>query len=177
MTLAHALGKWREAVAVAAIEAEARRVQTELAEIMRGQAADCDDEVNALSDENEMLTAALAASAAAGWRARWRLAARAAVLSKRCDERKTEARRLRVKARKLESQLLKVEEHITSAAADFDRLRGRLHESTKETERARADARDARARLAEAQAATSVAVSCQVVRARRERLPSGVARA
>ena len=157
MTLAHALGKWREAVAVAAIEAEARRVQTELAEIMRGQAADCDDEVNALSDENEMLTAALAASAAAGWRARWRLAARAAVLSKRCDERKTEARRLRVKARKLESQLLKVEEHITSAAADFDRLRGRLHESTKETERARADARDARARLAEAQAATSVA--------------------
>ena len=157
VTLAHALGKWREAVAVAAIEAEARRVQTELAEIMRGQAADCDDEVNALSDENEMLTAALAASAAAGWRARWRLAARAAVLSKRCDERKTEARRLRVKARKLESQLLKVEEHITSAAADFDRLRGRLHESTKETERARADARDARARLAEAQAATSVA--------------------
>ena len=65
VTLAHALGKWREAVAVAAIEAEARRVQTELAEIMRGQAADCDDEVNALSDENEMLTAALAASAAA----------------------------------------------------------------------------------------------------------------
>ena len=38
-----------------------------------------------------------AAAAAAGWRARWRLAARAAVLSKRCDERKTEARRLRVK--------------------------------------------------------------------------------
>ena len=157
VALAHALGKWREAVAVAAIEAEARRVQTELAEIMREQAADCDDEVNKLSDENEMLTAALAASTATGTRARWRLAARAAVLSKRCDERKAEARQLRVKARKLESQLLKVEEHITSAAADFDRLRGRLTESTKEAERARAGERDARARLAEAQAATSVA--------------------
>jgi hypothetical protein len=157
VTLAHALGKWREAVAVAAIEAEARRVQTELAEIMREQAADCDDEVNKLSDENDLLTAALAASTSAGTRARWRLAAKAAVLSKRCEERKAEARRLRVKARKLESQLLKVEEHITSAAADFDRLRGRLSESNRETERARAGERDARARLAEAQAATSAA--------------------
>ena len=157
VTLAHALGKWREAVAVAAIEAEARRVQTELAEIMREQAADCDDEVNKLSDENDLLTAALAASTSAGTRARWRLAAKAAVLSKRCAERKAEARRLRVKARKLESQLLKVEEHITSAAADFDRLRGRLSESNRETERARAGERDARARLAEAQAATSAA--------------------
>jgi len=157
VTLAHALGKWREAVAVAAIENEARRVQTELAEIMREQAADCDDEVNKLSDENDLLTAALAASTSAGTRARWRLAAKAAVLSKRCEERKAEARRLRVKARKLESQLLKVEEHITSAAADFDRLRGRLSESNRETERARAGERDARARLAEAQAATSAA--------------------
>ena len=157
VTLAHALGKWREAVAVAAIEAEARRVKTELAEIMREQAADCDDEVNKLSDENELLTVALAASAAAGTRARWRLAAKAAVFSRRCDERKAEARRLRVKARKLESQLLKVEEHITSAAADFDRLRGRLAESTEETARARAGERDARARLAEAQACTSAA--------------------
>ena len=159
VTLANALGKWREAVSIAQIEAEAKKVQTELAEIMREQAADCDDEVNKLTDENDVLTAALAATTATGIRARWRLAAKAAVLTKKCEERRAEARKLRTKARKLEQQLLKVEEHITSAATDFDRLRGRLTESTKETERARAGERDARVRLAEAQAVTAEALS------------------
>jgi chromosome segregation ATPase len=135
---------------------------------------DCDDEVNKLSDENDLLTAALAASTSAGTRARWRLAAKAAVLSKRCEERKAEARRLRVKARKLESQLLKVEEHITSAAADFDRLRGRLSESNRETERARG--RAGRARAARGGAGGDLGgagAKSETVRARRERLPSG----
>jgi hypothetical protein len=159
VTLANALGKWREAVAVASIEVEAKKVQSELAEILREQAADCDEEVNRLTDENDVLTAALAATTSVSVRSRWRLAAKAGVLTKRCEERAAEARRLRVKARRLEQQLLKVEEHITSAAHDFDRLRVRLTESGKETERARGGERDARVRLAEAQAQTAEALS------------------
>ena len=53
VALAAALGRWREATSIAAITAEARRTQAELASILREQAATCDAEVNQLADEVE----------------------------------------------------------------------------------------------------------------------------
>jgi hypothetical protein len=157
--LANALGLWRESVNVAAVRAEAERTREDLTGILREQAASCDDEVNQLSDERDLLTSALAESERDRVKLRWRWAARAGLLAQKADGYRAEARRLRAKARRLEGQLLKVEEHITSAAADFDRLRGRLTESTRETDRARASEARAREQLAEAQSAANAAQS------------------
>ena len=159
VTLASALGRWREAVAVAAVVSDAANTRDELTEILREQAETCDEEVNHLTDEVDALTAALSESASENLRLRWRWAAKASLASVKAEEYRGEARRLRAKALKLESQLLKVEAHITSAAADFDRLRGRLTESTRETERARASEAKAREQLAAAQSAAAAAQS------------------
>ena len=144
---------------MAAVVSDAANTRDELTEILREQAETCDEEVNHLTDEVDALTAALSESASENLRLRWRWAAKASLASVKAEEYRGEARRLRAKALKLESQLLKVEAHITSAAADFDRLRGRLTESTRETERARASEAKAREQLAAAQSAAAAAQS------------------
>jgi hypothetical protein len=98
VALAAALGRWREATSVAAVTAGAQRVQDELSAMLREQAATCDAEVNALADEVEELTHALADVVSDGARLRWRWAARTGIISTRAAHDRREARRLRSKA-------------------------------------------------------------------------------
>ena len=159
VALATALGRWRQAAAVAAVAAAARRTEDDLTAVLREQAAACDQEVNALTDEVTDLTAALTQAGSDGARLRWRWAARTGVIAARAARDRREARRLRAKAAHLETQLRKVEAHITNASADFDRLRERLAGATAETDLARRGEREARAQLAAAYSAAAAATA------------------
>ena len=159
VTLAHALGRWREASSVSAVRSVAKREKDQLTALLREQADACDAEVNALTAEIEDLMEALAESGSESSRLRWRWSARAGVLAERCDGYRREANRLRAKASSLESQLSSVEAHIADAAKDFEVLREKLNESRRETERARAGEDEARRQLVAAQAAAADAIA------------------
>ena len=159
VTLAHALGRWREASSVSAVRSVAKREKDQLTALLREQADACDAEVNALTAEIEDLMEALAESGSESLRLRWRWSARAGVLVERCDGYRREANRLRAKASGLESQLSSVEAHIADAAKDFEVLREKLNESRRETERARAGEDEARLQLVAAQAAAADAIA------------------
>ena len=159
VTLAHALGRWREASSVSAVRSVAKREKDQLTTLLREQADACDAEVNALTAEIEDLMEALAESGSESSRLRWRWSARAGVLAERCDGYRREANRLRAKASGLESQLSSVEAHIADAAKDFEVLREKLNESRRETERARAGEDEARRQLVAAQAAAADAIA------------------
>ena len=159
VTLAHALGRWREASSVSAVRSVAKREKDQLTALLREQADACDAEVNALTAEIEDLMEALAESGSESARLRWRWSARAGVLAERCDGYRREANRLRAKASGLETQLSSVEAHIASAAKDFEVLRDKLNESRRETERARAGEDEARRQLVAAQAAAADAIA------------------
>ena len=60
VTLAHALGRWREASSVSAVRSVAKREKDQLTALLREQADACDAEVNALTAEIEDLMEALA---------------------------------------------------------------------------------------------------------------------
>ena len=159
VTLAHALGRWREASSVSAVRSVAKREKDQLTALLREQADACDAEVNALTAEIEDLMEALAESGSESSRLRWRWSARAGVLAQRCDGYRREANRLRAKASSLETQLSSVEAHIANAAKDFEVLREKLNESRRETERARAGEDEARRQLVAAQAAAADAIA------------------
>jgi chromosome segregation ATPase len=159
VTLAHALGRWREAASVSAVRSTAKRERDKLRAILREQADTCDAAVNAATAEIEDLMEALAESGSENSRLRWRWSARAGVLTERCDGYRREANRLRARAIGLETQLSGVEAHITNAATDFETLREKLNESRRETERARAGEDEARRQLVSAQAAAAEAIA------------------
>jgi len=159
VTLAHALGRWREAASVSAVRSTAKRERDKLRAILREQADTCDAAVNAATAEIEDLMEALAESGSENSRLRWRWSARAGVLTERCDGYRREANRLRARALGLETQLSGVEAHITNAASDFETLREKLNESRRETERARAGEDEARRQLVSAQAAAAEAIA------------------
>jgi hypothetical protein len=159
VTLAHALGRWREAASVSTVRSTAKRERDKLRAILREQADTCDAAVNAATAEIEDLMEALAESGSENSRLRWRWSARAGVLTERCDGYRREANRLRARAVGLETQLLGVEAHITNAATDFETLREKLNESRRETERARAGEDEARRQLVSAQAAAAEAIA------------------
>ena len=159
VTLAHALGRWREAASVSAVRSTAKRERDKLRAILREQADTCDAAVNAATAEIEDLMEALAESGSENSRLRWRWSARAGVLTERCDGYRREANRLRARAVGLETQLSGVEAHITNAATDFETLREKLNESRRETERARAGEDEARRQLVSAQAAAAEAIA------------------
>ena len=159
VTLAHALGRWREAASVSAVRSTAKRERDKLRAILREQADTCDAAVNAATAEIEDLMEALAESGSENSRLRWRWSARAGVLTERCDGYRREANRLRARALGLETQLSGVEAHITNAATDFETLREKLNESRRETERARAGEDEARRQLVSAQAAAAEAIA------------------
>ena len=159
VTLAHALGRWREAASVSAVRSVAKRERDKLRAILREQADTCDAAVNAATAEIEDLMEALAESGSENSRLRWRWSARAGVLTERCDGYRREANRLRARAVGLETQLSGVEAHITNAATDFETLREKLNESRRETERARAGEDEARRQLVSAQAAAAEAIA------------------
>ena len=159
VTLAHALGRWREAASVSAVRSTAKRERDKLRAILREQADTCDAAVNAATAEIEDLMEALAESGSENSRLRWRWSARAGVLTERCDGYRREANRLRARAIGLETQLSGVEAHITNAASDFETLREKLNESRRETERARAGEDEARRQLVSAQAAAAEAIA------------------
>jgi regulator of replication initiation timing len=159
VTLAHALGRWREAASVSTVRSTAKRERDKLRAILREQADTCDAAVNAATAEIEDLMEALAESGSENSRLRWRWSARAGVLTERCDGYRREANRLRARAVGLETQLSGVEAHITNAATDFETLREKLNESRRETERARAGEDEARRQLVSAQAAAAEAIA------------------
>ena len=159
VTLAHALGRWREAASVSAVRSTAKRERDKLRAILREQADTCDAAVNAATAEIEDLMEALAESGSENSRLRWRWFTRAGVLTERCDGYRREANRLRARAIGLETQLSGVEAHITNAATDFETLREKLNESRRETERARAGEDEARRQLVSAQAAAAEAIA------------------
>ena len=159
VTLAHALGRWREAASVSAVRSTAKRERDKLRAILREQADTCDAAVNAATAEIEDLMEALAESGSENSRLRWRWSARAGVLTERCDGYRREANRLRARAVGLETQLSGVEAHISNAATDFETLREKLNESRRETERARAGEDEARRQLVSAQAAAAEAIA------------------
>ena len=159
VTLAHALGRWREAASVSTVRSTAKRERDKLRAILREQADTCDAAVNAATAEIEDLMEALAESGSENSRLRWRWSARAGVLTERCDGYRREANRLRARAIGLETQLSGVEAHITNAATDFETLREKLNESRRETERARAGEDEARRQLVSAQAAAAEAIA------------------
>jgi hypothetical protein len=64
VTLAHALGRWREAASVSAVRSTAKRERDKLRAILREQADTCDAAVNAATAEIEDLMEALASPAA-----------------------------------------------------------------------------------------------------------------
>ena len=159
VTLAHALGRWREAASVSTVRSTAKRERDKLRAILREQADTCDAAVNAATAEIEDLMEALAESGSENSRLRWRWSARAGVLTERCDGYRREANRLRARAVGLETQLSGVEAHISNAATDFETLREKLNESRRETERARAGEDEARRQLVSAQAAAAEAIA------------------
>jgi|TARA_B110000483_G_scaffold146299_1_gene174574 hypothetical protein len=159
VTLAHALGRWREAASVSTVRSTAKRERDKLRAILREQADTCDAAVNAATAEIEDLMEALAESGSENSRLRWRWSARAGVLTERCDGYRCEANRLRARAVGLETQLSGVEAHITNAASDFETLREKLNESRRETERARAGEDEARRQLVSAQAAAAEVIA------------------
>ena len=159
VTLAHALGRWREAASVSTVRSTAKRERDKLRAILREQADTCDAAVNAATAEIEDLMEALAESGSENSRLRWRWSARAGVLTERCDGYRREANRLRARAIGLETQLSGVEAHISNAATDFETLREKLNESRRETERARAGEDEARRQLVSAQAAAAEAIA------------------
>ena len=159
VTLAHALGRWREAASVSTVRSTAKRERDKLRAILREQADTCDAAVNAATAEIEDLMEALAESGSENSRLRWRWSARAGVLTERCDGYRCEANRLRARAIGLETQLSGVEAHITNAASDFETLREKLNESRRETERARAGEDEARRQLVSAQAAAAEVIA------------------
>ena len=159
VTLAHALGRWREAASVSTVRSTAKRERDKLRAILREQADTCDAAVNAATAEIEDLMEALAESGSENSRLRWRWSARAGVLTERCDGYRREANRLRARAVGLETQLSGVEAHITNAATDFETLREKLNESRRETERARAGEDEARRQLVSARAAAAEVIA------------------
>ena len=159
VTLAHALGRWREAASVSTVRSTAKRERDKLRAILREQADTCDAAVNAATAEIEDLMEALAESGSENSRLRWRWSARAGVLTERCDGYRREANRLRARAVGLETQLSGVEAHISNAATDFETLLEKLNESRRETERARAGEDEARRQLVSAQAAAAEAIA------------------
>lgn len=123
-----------------------------LVDFVREQMVDCDARVGAMSLDVEDLMAALGERASAEARARWRWATRAVIETTRREKERREAKRLRVRAARLEEQLRRVERYVTTAAKDFDDLNAKLVTEARAAEQAREAERRALAALASARA-------------------------
>jgi len=127
--------------------------ERETATFARAEARRCDELTRALVADVEDLTLALGETDAHIARMRWLWAIRAVLSLVRWDRERKEARKAKAKARRLATQLARIEKYIATAACDFDDLNAKLVKEANDARLARAEAREAREMLARERAA------------------------
>jgi len=127
--------------------------ELEMAAFARAEMRRCDETTRALVADVADLTLALGETDARVARMRWLWAIRAVVSLVRWDRERREARKAKAKARRLATQLARIEKYIATAACDFDDLNAKLVKEANDAKMARAEAREAWEMLARERAA------------------------
>ena len=117
--------------------------EQEMAAFARAEMRRCDETTRALVADVEDLTLALGETDARVARMRWLWAIRAVVSLVRWDRERGEARKAKAKARRLATQLARIEKYVAAAACDFDDLNAKLVKEANDAKMARAEAREA----------------------------------